>query len=700
MYKRKALEQGGAMNQTKNLLLKIRDAVSDGRLPVGAVPAADMKQCVRTEIEVHRNTFTEQQYAEVLNRFDELSMCIGEGETDRSKVLLFTDALILCVDMISEAVYTLADGDYWRYKHGKDAGNPEVAAIIEYIDREHKINLISYDFVKEYDGLPVTVCVDDGCGMHYVPYKGRKMFFPRGWDEEKITGYYRSVVMEQDERSPHCYANEAFGVKAGDVVVDAGAAEGIFALDCIDVASKLYLIEADKAWMEALEQTFRDDKEKVRLIYGFLDSYHAGSHVSIDGLFEQEEINYIKMDIEGAEKAALAGAEKTLARSNNLRCAICAYHCREDEESIQGTLSAHGFDTKTSKGYMCPDWTLEAYLDAELRRGIVFGKKEGQSFGKEAAPEYDALIVVTAKDFERVQSQYHRLAANLPARRIIFVGNEEVARLVESAGLGERVGFLNENEVLPFDAVHAVMKEALQDVLNGQELPRGITGWYYQQFLKMQYARMCDDAYYLVWDGDTIPCADFSMFKEGTHTPYLDMKSEYYKQYFDTMEKLIPDLHKCFEKSFISEHMLMNSEFMRELLLEIESNERIAGESFWEKIIYAIDAKGLQENSFSEFETYGTYVAMRHPESYRLRDWHSFRYGGVFYSLDTISDADYAWLAKDFFAISFEKGDFVREDQKNLFDNKKYQEKLSARQMLEIAQQEFKEGSYLEVWKS
>lgn len=693
------MEQGGAMNQTKNLLLKIREAISDGRLPAGTVPIADMKQCVRTELEVHRNTFTEQQYTEILNRFDELSRGIGEGETDKSKILLFTDALILCADMLSEAVYALADGDYWRCKHRKEADNPEIADIIEYIDKEKKISLISYDFVKEYDKLPVEVCLDDECGMNYILYKGRKMFFPRGWNEEKIVSYYRSVVMEQDARSPHCYANAVFGVKAGDVVVDAGAAEGIFALDCIDAASKIYMIEADAAWMEALQQTFRNDGEKVQLIYGFLDSYHAGSHVSIDGLFEQEEINYIKMDIEGAEKAALAGAEKTLARCDNLRCAICAYHCREDEESIRSTLKGHGFDTETSKGYMCPDWTLAAYLDAELRRGIVFGRKTGESRKKEDTLEYDALIVVTAKDFERVQSQYHRLAANLPARHIFFVGNEEVARLVENAGLGEKVGFLDENAVLPFDAVHAVMKEALQDVLNGQELPRGITGWYYQQFLKMQYARMCDDAYYLVWDGDTIPCAKFSMFKDGTDTPYLDMKSEYYRQYFDTMEKLIPDLHKCFEKSFISEHMLMNSEIMRELLAEIEANQSIAGESFWEKIIHAIDAKGLQENSFSEFETYGTYVAKRNPEQYRLRDWHSFRYGGVFYSLETISDADYAWLAKDFFAISFEKGDFVREDQKNLFDNKKYQEKLSARQMLEIAQQEFKEGSYLEVWK-
>lgn len=312
--------------------------------------------------------------------------------------------------------------------------------------------------------------------------------------------------------------------------------------------------------------------------------------------------------------------------------------------------------------------------------------------------QYDAIIVVTAKDYERVQNQYHRLVANMPSRRILFVGNEEVAVLVEQSDLGEKVGFLNENAILSFDAVHAVMTQAMEGLLQGRELPRGITGWYYQQFLKMQYACMCEDAYYLAWDGDTIPCRRFSMFHEALGVPYLDVKGEYHKEYFITLAKLLPGMRKCIEKSFISEHMLINCELMRQLLRDIEANVDIPGTAFWEKIIHAIDVDNLQANSFSEFETYGTYVALRHPNAYRLRNWHSFRYGGVFFRLETISDDDYEWLGRDFFAISFEKGDTVREDQGNLFDNKKYQEKLSARQMLEIAQEEFGEGSYIEVW--
>ena len=92
--------------------------------------------------------------------------------------------------------------------------------------------------------------------------QGKENVFSERVGRGKIAGYYRSVVTEQDARSPHCYANEAFGVKEGDVVVDAGAAEGIFTLDCIDRAKKVYIIEADAAWMEALKETFREDGGK------------------------------------------------------------------------------------------------------------------------------------------------------------------------------------------------------------------------------------------------------------------------------------------------------------------------------------------------------------------------------------------------------------------------------------------------------
>lgn len=310
---------------------------------------------------------------------------------------------------------------------------------------------------------------------------------------------------------------------------------------------------------------------------------------------------------------------------------------------------------------------------------------------------FDTLVMVTPRDYLRLKNNYYRLAENLPVRRILFTGNDEVGELIKASGMGERVGFLNENDILSFSAVHEVVGDVLKEILNGQELPRGITGWYYQQFLKMQYALSCEDPYYMVWDGDTIPCRKFNMFQEESGIPYLDLKKEYHQEYFTTLSKILPGMHKCIEKSFISEHMLISCDMMKALIAEIEGNRDLPGKSFWEKIIRSIDAGEIQQNGFSEFETYGTYVCMKYPDAYRVRNWYSFRQGGEFFDPDTITDEDYEWLGKDFYAISFEKGHFVREDHQNLFNNRNYQEKLSARRMLEIAQEEFKEG-YLEIW--
>ena len=138
-------------------------------------------------------------------------------------------------------------------------------------------------------------------------------------------------------------------------------------------------------------------------------------------------------------------------------------------------------------------------------------------------PKYNVLIMTTPKDFLRLKNNYHRLVKNMPAKQLVFVGNEEVGKLSKGLNLGEQVGFIHEDHILPFSDVHKIMK----DVLQREDVPRGVTGWYYQQFLKMQYSAVCEDDYYLVWDGDTIPCKPFTMFYEDKKTPYFDLKREY-----------------------------------------------------------------------------------------------------------------------------------------------------------------------------
>lgn len=315
--------------------------------------------------------------------------------------------------------------------------------------------------------------------------------------------------------------------------------------------------------------------------------------------------------------------------------------------------------------------------------------------------DFDTLIMTTPEDFLRVKVHLQRVVNNMPGRKIIFVGRAEVGELL--SGIipqiegGDRLSFLDENDLLPLEDVHKYMAYYLRDILKEQEMPRKVTGWYYQQFLKLQYARLCKDEFYMTWDGDTVPCAPFNMFSEETGQPYLDLKRELHEEYFITMPRILPFLHKVIGRSFISEHLLFNKEIVNELIDEIEKYNNDGERPFWELIINAIGPERITKSAFSEFETYGTFVAMRHTNDYILRDWHSFRTAGDFFDPEKICDRDYEWLSKDFYAVSFEKWSSVREDHKNLFDNPEYQEKLPARVMLKIAQEEFKDG-YIEQW--
>lgn len=310
---------------------------------------------------------------------------------------------------------------------------------------------------------------------------------------------------------------------------------------------------------------------------------------------------------------------------------------------------------------------------------------------------FDTLIVTTPNDFKRLSTHYDRIIANINCNNFIIISSDDIIPYLKEFNLLDKVIFINENDILPFEHVNEVMADCLKDILQGEPVPRKATGWYYQQFLKMSYASISQTDYYMTWDGDTIPCRPISMFKNDTNIPYMDIKNEYHSAYFKTLEKILPGMHKAIAASFISEHMLFSKKIMQSLISKIESNNTIPGGTYWEKILHSMTPTDIANASFSEFETYGTFVCFTNPSIYMLRDWHSFRLGAEFFDPNTICERDFNWLGKDFFAISFEKNQTVKDGNGNLFDNPIYQQKLSAKKMLEIAQKEFK-GGYIEQW--
>jgi len=182
------------------------------------------------------------------------------------------------------------------------------------------------------------------------------MYFKKGLTKEQIQIYYRNILKEQDDRSPHRYESSTFCVSDGDVVIDVGAAEGVFALSVIDKAKKIYLFEVDEGWIEALNVTFSAWKDKVVIVNKYISDNDSNNCIKLDTYFINEKIDFIKVDIEGAEQSLLLGATNLL--KSPLKLAICTYHMPNDAENISQILNKNGFQIVFSNGYVLPFWDL------------------------------------------------------------------------------------------------------------------------------------------------------------------------------------------------------------------------------------------------------------------------------------------------------------------------------------------------------
>lgn len=291
---------------------------------------------------------------------------------------------------------------------------------------------------------------------------------------------------------------------------------------------------------------------------------------------------------------------------------------------------------------------------------------------------FSCIIPTLADDYNDISQHLYLLLDMLPIKKLVFIGSEELESAIyngsSETGNKSRIDFINENELLSFADIKHAYENRLSEIasINGTPKRFSRTGWYYQQFLKMEYWKLCTDDYYLCWDADTIPLHKIEMF-HSIGKPFLDTKSEYTHSYFETIKNLW-GFDKAIEQSFISEHMLFNKLLMKEMIEEIESMP-LSGSTYYEKIFSAVTDpfKG-----FSEFETYGTWIANKYPNEYRLRQWKSIRNTNFMINRTELTDDDLNWLATGFDAASFERYQETYPELTELFRNKRYREKLTA----------------------
>ncbi len=303
------------------------------------------------------------------------------------------------------------------------------------------------------------------------------------------------------------------------------------------------------------------------------------------------------------------------------------------------------------------------------------------------------IIPTIKKDYLRMRDLVpKRVFRYLPVSELIFIGNAELGGIVRddiSARYeGLSVRYIDEEEILPRQKVVDLIKARVAE-LDEEISSRVRPGWYYQQFLKMIFARRCEGEYYMSWDMDTVPLRNRDFF-DVNGRPFFDLKSEYNPGYFRTIETLL-GLSKNVEGSFVAEHMVFGRTYMEGLIEAIE-NTSLEGDRFWEKIIAAVDDDYITLG-FSEFETYGTFVTEKFPEAYGYRQFSSFRRGSWFVKESDLTEEDMEWLSKDYDAVTFENAEQI-EDMVMLFRNPKYRNSMSAKKFYETIMESGYFGNY------
>jgi FkbM family methyltransferase len=188
---------------------------------------------------------------------------------------------------------------------------------------------------------------------------------PELWSE------YLSVFWDHPSNA-HCYRSHGTPIAPGDVVVDCGCCEGFFVFQALEAgAAKVIAVEPNANMVQCLEKTFAAEIRAGRVVivpaalgafrgqtsFSFDASYPAfgqmggqpdGERVAVETVAAICErlglarVDFVKMDIEGAEIQAVEGALPTLKRFHP-KLAITTYHRGFDCAALQAMLQTAGY---------------------------------------------------------------------------------------------------------------------------------------------------------------------------------------------------------------------------------------------------------------------------------------------------------------------------------------------------------------------
>ena len=197
-----------------------------------------------------------------------------------------------------------------------------------------------------------------------------------------------SLIYDLGEQKRNIYGTR---IHAGDIVLDAGANVGVFTRKALRAgAAKVVAIEPGPENVECLRRNFAAEIAEGRVVVypkgvwdkddvlrlsidvassakdSFLRPIENNQYVeapltTIDKMVAElglPKVDFIKMDIEGAERKAVVGGQNTIARFRP-RMALCIYHVAGDEVMIPKLVTGVVSGYKLSKTCLCDESRIQ-----------------------------------------------------------------------------------------------------------------------------------------------------------------------------------------------------------------------------------------------------------------------------------------------------------------------------------------------------
>ncbi len=261
---------------------------------------------------------------------------------------------------------------------------------------------------------------------------------------------------------------------------------------------------------------------------------------------------------------------------------------------------------------------------------------------------YDVVTCIGKKHIDVAIKSIRSLLLFSDARKIVAISSVQILdQIKKEVGEEPRIRLLDENHLINAIDINFI-KEKFKQRIGSEER----ANWYFQQFLKMSVSGHPEiSEYYLIWDSDTILLKPIAFFDESNRV-LINPANEYHRPYFDLIEKIL-NIERQVSFSFISEHFMVKKEYMQALIENISANAQ-PNTSWIEHIINSIDNKDLGKSGFSEYETYGNFIAFKFRKSFSFRKIKSTRYGTSFFGSKPNKYAIFNLMISDYAFATFE----------------------------------------------